>query len=87
MIKAYIVSEEVLRQVLDALECVPEDYKLSAEDEIHTLRTILAKEPNEPVAWIYTSDITGGHLYKSEVLLQGLPANRMNYTPLYRKDV
>lgn len=55
--KVYLVSEEVLRQVLDALIHHDGNYKLSraaaerVEEAMGTLRAILAKEPQEPVAW------------------------------------
>jgi hypothetical protein len=75
-------SRELLQQALDDLL----DYRnRDTNKTIEAIRAHLAKEP-KPVAWIYTSDLTGGHLYKSEVLLQGLPANRTNYTPLFRKE-
>jgi hypothetical protein len=65
MNKVYLISEEVLRQVLDALgglqyatqnkegRVMPEKYHVDAAFAAkETLRAILAKEPNKPVAWL-----------------------------------
>ena len=56
----YLVSEEVLRQVLDRVLLAETDYRESAEEAIETLRTILAKGPLEPVAW---KDTNYGNLH------------------------
>jgi hypothetical protein len=58
--KTYLVSEELLRQVLDAID---ERRALSGETAkeyyvAHQLRTLLAKEPNEPVAWMFQHPVS-----------------------------
>ena len=62
MTKTYIVSEEVLRQVVDALEYVIPPTANEAEQRhyaaIDKLRAILASPPSEPVAW--TRKMYGG---------------------------
>lgn len=51
MTNVYLVSEEVLRQVLEALDA---GAYIKPNTFIHEqLRTILAKGPLEPVAWEY----------------------------------
>ena len=80
MTKTYLVSETILRQVLDALDdCMDQHDKAdwSAVDaRINELRTLLAKEPSEPVAWMTHTGVVfvGGLKYGGEV-------------PLYRKDL
>jgi hypothetical protein len=66
--KTYLVSEELLRQVLDDLEVVDGFSKSRAE-----IRTLLAKEPNEPVLWVH---LNGEMFYPRQP----------NCHPLYRKD-
>ena len=51
MSKTYIVSEELLRQVLDALE-LPRMAAIERHKAGRTLRTLLAKEPSEPVGTV-----------------------------------
>ena len=58
----YIVSEEVLRQVLDILEArlTKENRWTAGEcDTMDNLRAILASPPAEPVAWIDGGDLRG----------------------------
>ncbi len=90
MTKTYIVSEEVLRQVLGSLEDLRE---LAMEANPHwehkphhysteALRAILSKEPNEPVAW----------LSKTNEVVEGFWEEFVGFNrngdgiPLYRKD-
>ena len=86
MSKTYIVSEELLRQVLDALHQFQkresmddlESFGYAADACEESLRTLLAKEPSEPVAWC-------------DAMVQGIPTisyrpNEITDTPLYRKD-
>jgi hypothetical protein len=85
--KTYLVSEEVLRQVLDEL-VVQRDawYTTSAaippqlKQSIESLRTILAKEPSEPVAYLYEGEI--------DKFTDWFGDECFGYTcsPLYRKD-
>jgi hypothetical protein len=64
--KTYLVSEELLRQVLDALDCAA-DTLPPAKDEWcdcplcvaeGAVVSLLAKEPNEPVAWMFQHPIS-----------------------------
>ena len=87
MTKVYLVSESLLRQVFKAIP--------NNEDAIRNqLRTLLAKEPNEPVAWEYdgesyfdgkkwydTTDVTN-----SKEVADFKSGTIKKPTPLYRKD-
>ena len=79
--KTYVVSEELLRQVLGALG-VANGFALdnncdgAFDDEINALSTLLAKEPSEPVAW---KDTNYGNLHHQTF-------DRLNDIPLYLKD-
>jgi hypothetical protein len=83
---AYLVDEEVLRQVLYALQPVNPNNRL---EMIETLRTILASPPAEPVAWIHNqrqdSDVITA---KVKHVWGGVAVGKeAQYTiPLYRKD-
>ena len=97
MTKIYIVSEEVLRQVMDALERgvdiasdrnVERNLHIPIVNAFENLRTILASPPAEPVAHMYPSTLsmfedneTFGHAYSIPV---GSPSEES--VPLYRKD-
>jgi hypothetical protein len=68
----YIVSEEVLRQVLETLE-VWSDASVSKRGQasIQTLRSVLTKGPVEPVAW---KDMNYGNLHhQSFDILNDIP--------------
>jgi hypothetical protein len=89
--KAYIVSEEVLRQVLNKLSMCWSDC-----DEMDALRTILAKEPNEPAAWVclFQRVIQDEFLFNTEseatkYMRQYSPEDQqeMEVQPLYQKDL
>ena len=83
--KTYLVSEELLRQVLEGLQYgamrIPTGATGYAEayGAIEALRTLLAKEPSEQVAWC--------RLYADGTLdwLQRVE-DKQCPTPLYRKD-
>jgi hypothetical protein len=80
MSKTYLVSEELLRQVLD------DALKDDLYEVVNSLRTLLAKEPSEPVAW---SDCLGQVRVKKELEFleaKGDQRFRTYDTPLYRKD-
>ena len=55
--KTYLVSEELLRQVLDAFDAYYKHTGFAAV-EADALRTLLSKEPNEPVAWMFQHPIS-----------------------------
>ncbi len=90
--KTYLVSEEVLRQVLDALEDLR---NLAMESNPHwknkphhysteALRTALAKEPNEPYAWAICWEDDEGHY--GWRFSEPEEINGKTSFPLYRKD-
>jgi hypothetical protein len=78
MTKAYLVSEELLRQVLEGLKYgamrIPTGATGYAEayGAIEALRTILAKEPSEPVAWLF-KDLTWTPIKAMGVDHNGMP--------------
>ena len=82
--KVYLVSEEVLRQVLDALENIGQtpwiDRKARAVD---SLRTILASEPQEPVIW----KIDTPESFWFQNWPEDHDTNETTSIPLYRKDI
>ncbi len=81
--KTYLVSEELLRQVLGAFSeaswFLPDDSTagMSCEVANKALRTLLAKEPSEPIAWMQN---------KTGCLRHDEKFDTSNWTPLYRKD-
>jgi hypothetical protein len=83
MTKTYIVSEEVLRQVFDALmqadDCLEDRFCRL----LPTIRAILASPPAEPVAWVDVGDLRGlGNGNSTWVH----PEDQGRMIPLYRKD-
>jgi hypothetical protein len=92
MSKAYLVSEELLRQVLDALDeaslaTLPDGtYCGKNADTADALHTLLAKEPSEPVAWAYFTP-EGALMYSGNSKhFIGYLGNVYPCQPLYRKD-
>ena len=80
MTKTYLVSETILRQVLDALEYhIPNSEHKDWEQTI-ALRTLLAKEPSEPVGEVRPNPIQG---YSDLVTMFKEVTIK---TSLYRKD-
>jgi hypothetical protein len=69
----YIVNDEVLREVLDALDPTPNN-PLSTHSLI---KAILASPPAEPMAWIKKTD--------SSDIWQQEPKHPEFFIPLYRK--
>ncbi len=82
MTKTYLISKELLQQVLDALKaCLKEgEVTLQQYDASQVLKVILASPPAEPVAWMY-KDEWG---YSS---IQSVKADHCNPVPLFRKDL
>ena len=79
MSKTYLVSEELLRQVLDALDtangfALDNNCDGKFNDEIEALRALLSKEPSEPHSWVQKT--------KDELERD----NRSFMQPLYTKD-
>ena len=97
--KTYLVSEELLRQVLDvavsgAANATDDETYRRADEMVETINTILAKEPNEPVAWeyeCYRTVFIGGPMWVNELSPTPPPDDPdevefRNAIPLYRKD-
>jgi hypothetical protein len=87
MTKVYLVSEELLLQVLDAVKYRSDFESLQAGNSI---RTILSKEPNEPVAlgmWHQNRYVTIGvvELKDEQPRLVQYRWTR-DAEPLFRKD-
>ena len=83
MNKTYLIDEEVLRQVLDALDIGFDNNIYGVKhndvcDVSNALRAILASPPAEPVAWIKKTD--------SSDIWQQEPKHPESFIPLYRKD-
>jgi hypothetical protein len=86
----YIVSEEILRQVLDALEeheadAMTEESLGMATHCADLLRTILASPPAEPMARAWRPNDKWGWSFDMRGLAVGLPEGYES-VPLYRKD-
>ena len=75
----YLIDEEVLRQVLDALE---DKSRWSKECSLamEALRTILASPPAEPMAWAHKTNTSA--VLRS---VGGTMETNM-WVPLFRKD-
>ncbi len=82
MTKTYLISEEVLRQLLD---CMNDSEASGRHDEgSEILSKILASPSAEPVAWIDKDECV---LHESERETPVATLERMGWEPLYRKDL
>ena len=86
--KTYLIDEEVLRQVLDALERgvdiasdrnVERNLHIPIVNAFENLRAILASPPTEPVAWLNPN----GEIWNTPVC----PYKHELGWPLFRKDL
>jgi hypothetical protein len=94
--KTYLVSEELLRQVLDAVVCGASyasavsgenDRSVKAYLDLgEALRTLLAKEPSDPDCYVETDD-DGDIAWGLDVCMSDDPSWFDNPIPLYRKDM
>jgi len=93
MTKTYLVSEELLRQVLDALEeAMNNDDSMAKADRNREaqqpLIAILASEPKEPAAWAYQFYGPSG-VWLNELGPNEPPSDEAAFrevTPLYTKE-
>jgi len=79
-VSAYLISEEVLREVLNALNHNITNYTEHIplkRKQINVLGTLLASPPAKPVAWTN----------KDQVLVFTDPECLQNPIPLFRKDL
>jgi hypothetical protein len=81
--KTYLVSEEVLRQVLEIVQTKSSGDSYLSLDEYKAIKQVeilLAKEPSEPVAW--------AHKTNSRAVLRsvGDTMETDKWEPLFRKD-
>jgi hypothetical protein len=78
MSKVYLVEEELLIELEDALDMF--DIGEVSEPILKKLRAILEKGPSEPVAWIEH------HKAGDNLNWERIDRCRIKDTPLYRKD-
>ena len=85
MTKTYLVSEELLRQVLDTLDGTGRwaTQQLRA-DSVAELRALLAKEPSEPIAYHFSKRSPFGMVVWD--VGHAVHPDAIEYAPLYRKD-
>jgi hypothetical protein len=87
--KTYLISEETLREVLDALEATQPYLHLECTAQRlvditeNRISNILASPPAEPVAWMIHDRVTSDRLTFNTVA----ETLQTEVTPLYRKDL